>query len=36
MRGFNRFFWLIVLLLLTTGTLGGLFLWPALSKLLTR
>jgi len=36
MRTFSRFFWLIVLSLVTAGTLGGLFLWPALSKLLTR
>jgi len=36
MRGFNRFFWLVVLMLLTAGTVGGLFLWPSLSRLLTR
>jgi len=36
MGTFSRFFWIIVLALLTAGTVGGLFLWPALSKLLTR
>jgi hypothetical protein len=36
MRGFNRLFWLIVLLLVTAGTLGGLFLWPAWSRIFTH
>jgi len=36
MRSFSRFLWLIVLSLLTAGTAGGLFLWPALSRLLVR
>ena len=36
MHGFNRLLWLIVLLLVMAGTLGGLFLWPALSRIFTH
>ena len=36
MPSFSRFFWLIVLGVLSAGTLGGLLLWPELSRLITR
>ena len=36
MRGFSRLVLLIILGLLTAGTLGGIFLWPSLAKLVAR
>jgi len=36
MRGFSRLVLLVILGLLTAGTLGGIFIWPSLSRLITR
>jgi len=36
MRSFSRLSWLIALGLLTAGTLTGLLLWPALSRIIIR
>jgi len=36
MRGFSRLLLLIILGLLTAGTLGGLFLWPSIRELIVR
>jgi hypothetical protein len=36
MRGFSRLVLLVILGLLTAGTLGGIFIWPSLSRMITR
>ena len=36
MRGFSRLILLVILGLLTAGTLGGIFIWPSLAKMITR
>jgi hypothetical protein len=36
MRGFSRLILLVILCLLTAGTLGGVFIWPSLLRMVTR